>query len=180
MRKIVVLLSVIFIFLAPSVSAAITNQDDIGKSSAISCFDYFRPNSVLIHLSIFNRDLKPGDELRGVATLKNETGHPIANGNAFLQIWRKDKIIESNVLLEEFFVDGLVALNDKQEVSIPFSWKVPTGISSGDYIVAGHFVINKKTLFPIIIPISRRNHSQKCQQMAFTIILKIYRDIYLK
>lgn len=141
MRKISVILIAILLFLAP---LTMRGADGAEQGTVISCFDYFKPNSVLIHLSVQNRDLKPGDELRGVATLKNKTGQPIANGNLFLQVWRKDKIVGQEVLLDEFFTNDVIAINNDQEISVPFSWKIPIGISSGEYIVGGHFTINKK------------------------------------
>ncbi len=116
-------------------------------SAGADCFDYYHFNSVEIEFDLANTILIPGETLNIEGVLRNHNDYPLVDGGLFVQVFREKKggnIQAGNYLIDEFWAVEEVALNALGEKNIGFDWSVPAGLSSGDYLLVGHFLIGTK------------------------------------
>jgi len=116
-------------------------------SAGADCFDYYHFNSVEIEFNPTNTILTPGDTLNVEAVLRNHNDYPLVDGGLLIQVFREKKggnIQAGNYLIDEFWAIEGVSLNALGEKNIGFDWQIPTGLSGGDYLLAGHFLVGTK------------------------------------
>lgn len=116
-------------------------------SAGADCFDYYHFNSVEIEFNPTETVLVPEDILNVEAVLRNHNDYPLVDGGLLVQIFREKKdgnIQAGNYLIDEFWAVEGVSLNALSEKNVGFDWRIPAGLSGGDYFLAGHFIVGTK------------------------------------
>ena len=112
------------------------------------CFNYYRFGSVQVDLSPSLGEAMPGTPLTFFGTIVNENPYPLVDGSVYVKIFKvgeEDFTQENGYPLVAFFKakDGMqLKANGQEEVS--FDWKVPEGLSGGEYEAAFFFVTSNR------------------------------------
>lgn len=122
----------------------------VGQPPAVSpgqrCFDYLKPQSVVIDLKSDQATYRPGEAVKLTGTLANTSAYPIVGGALVLRLNRlysesvlgpKDIILEQ-VAPESFNLSG----SETQAVNLLF--QLPSELANGNYALTFYFVSQNK------------------------------------
>ncbi len=122
-------------------------QTAVENNNEISCFDYYKFNSVQVSIEPTVTNVVPGSSMTFLGTIKNENPYPIIEGSVYVKIFklRNDETLQDKNANGPFVVDQFFAIKDvyilgNEQKNISFDWDIPTWAESGEYQIATFFV----------------------------------------
>ncbi len=112
------------------------------------CFDYYKFGSVDLNFTAEKEEYSAGQNIvfNGLATNNND--YPIVHGYIYAQIYRlqegEDYKRNGGDLITEFFAVENITMNSNTQKQFEFEYRMPAGQKGGKYMLATHYVIDKK------------------------------------
>lgn len=108
----------------------------------VDCFKYYEFQSGLVFDDLMAEKVSysPGDEVVISYSLFSQMESPIVEGSVRVQIFYNDPI-QGEQMIDEFFAEKGINLMYNDVVEKEFTWTVPSGAKSGEYIVKTYFIV---------------------------------------
>lgn len=123
-------------------------NESIVPPNTVSCFDYYSFGSVQADVTTPIASVVSGAPIAFTGTLINKNPYPIVDGSLYVKILRARgdrKDANGPDVVDQFFVQGDIAIPANGSVPISFQWNVPAFAANGDYQLATFFTTSRKT-----------------------------------
>lgn len=121
-----------------------TAGSNLTDDKLVSCFDYYKFNSVSVSVISNLQGTVPGAPINFSGVIKNENPYPTVDGSFYVKIFKlrdsKDKNQNGMPVVDQFVVKSKIALSANSEIPMEFEWNVPAWAESGTYQMATFFV----------------------------------------
>lgn len=123
-----------------------SDKDVEGSDGGGGCFSLYRFGSVNMPFQGESESVAAGTDMTFRGTVVNRNDYPIVDGMVYAKVFRKT---DPTNLAKKELVDRFVAVKDlhmagKGESPMSFSWKVPSTMPAGDYVISLFFATSKK------------------------------------
>lgn len=110
----------------------------------VSCFDYYRFNSVQVAMQPTLESTVPGTPVTVSGTITNENPYPVVSGTLYVKIFRARDTTEKHVnglpVVDQFVAVSSINLEANGTKEFSFDWNVPAWAKPGTYQIATFFV----------------------------------------
>src|SRR3989344_423580 len=116
-------------------------------AGTVSCFDYYTFGSVQANISAPVASAVSGTSIAFSGNLVNDNPYPIVDGALFVKVFKsRGSSNDGNGpdVVDQFVVQGDIAIPAKGSVPTSFSWRVPSYAQSGEYQIATFFTTSRK------------------------------------
>jgi hypothetical protein len=122
--------------------------------SPLQCVDFYREDSVVVHMRTELSQTVPGATLLFTGTVVNRNTYPITKGILIAKVYRNVGETDREVV-DQFIVKDDITLVAQSEQDISHEWTVPMNESAGTYSIAYYLNTGSFT----VVGESRLNHS---------------------
>jgi len=118
----------------------------VATEGVVSCFDYYRFNSVEVQMTPTVATVLPGSPLTFTGYVYNDNQYPVVHGTVYAKIFHLSDDPEKNVngpdVVDQFVVTRNIAVDAFMQRELDFTWNVPAYAEGGSYHAGFFFMSN--------------------------------------
>lgn len=114
-------------------------------SQGLSCFDYYKFQSITIDLHAEKQVYKAGEGAKFIGSFTNKNTYPVVGGSLILRISKFDPRSQvGNDIIDEWTVQKDINLLAGETQQVNYQYQLPSGLPTGTYTLTSYFLTSNK------------------------------------